>query len=62
MNSRWIFVIVAIMACFALFLLPNELRQAIARYVFFCFIASLVIKPLGLYLGKMLRWMVGKER
>jgi len=61
MRSTLILLSLLILVCAALYTSPNDLRQDIAKYIFFCLIAALVIKPIGLKIGETLGTMIKKS-
>jgi ABC-type phosphate transport system permease subunit len=56
-NAKWVVFIIALISGFALFTMEDGLRQAIARYIFFCLITAIVVRPLGIAVGSFLRRM-----
>ena len=60
-NAKWVIFIIALVGGFAFFTLNDDLRQAIAKYIFFCLITAIVIRPLGIALGSFLRRMFKKD-
>jgi len=61
MNAKWVGFIIALISGFAFFTLGDDLRQAIARYIFFCLITAIVIRPLGIALGRFLRRLFKRD-
>lgn len=63
MNNKGLFLSILLVVCAFIFLaLTREYWQALAKYIFFGLIAVIIIRPLGLYLGEVLRRMVEKNK
>jgi len=56
-NAKCVIFVIALVIGFAIFFLEDALRQAIAKYIFFCLITAIVIRPLGIALGSFLQRM-----
>jgi hypothetical protein len=55
------FVVLLVIIGAALVASPTEQRQTIAKYIFFCLVAGLVIKPVGLFIGRTLQKMFKRD-
>jgi hypothetical protein len=56
-NPKLVIFVIALVIGFAYLFLEDGLRQAIAKYIFFCLITAIVIRPIGIALGSFLRRM-----
>jgi uncharacterized membrane protein YjjP (DUF1212 family) len=56
-NAKWVVFVIAVVSGFSFFTLEHELRQAIAKYIFFCLITAIVIRPVGIVMGRFIRRM-----
>jgi len=61
MNAKWLLVAIVIIAGIGLFTLTEGQREAVAKYIFFCLITSIVIKPVGLLLGNLIGRMINRD-
>jgi uncharacterized membrane-anchored protein len=62
MNNKGLFLSILVLFAFIFLALTREYWQALAKYIFFGLIAVIIIRPLGLYLGDVLRRMVEKNK
>jgi uncharacterized membrane protein YjjP (DUF1212 family) len=60
-NAKWVIFIIALTSGFAFFMMEDGLRQAIAKYIFFCLMTAIVIRPLGIAAGSFLRRMFKRD-
>jgi putative Mn2+ efflux pump MntP len=62
MKNIWLpFAVVAVVVGFTFSTLTSELRQEVAKYVIFGFLAAALIKPIGLTIGNFLRKLIKKN-
>jgi uncharacterized membrane protein YjjP (DUF1212 family) len=60
-NAKWTIFLIAVVSGFSLFSLEDELRGAVAKYIFFCLITAIVIRPLGIAVGSFIRRLLKRE-
>jgi hypothetical protein len=56
-----ILILTAVVAA-ALYLMSYEQRQEVARYLFFCILTALVVRPVGLMVGTTLKKVLRKDQ
>lgn len=61
MNGKWWFFAIVLILGVGLFSLSEGQREAVAKYVFFCLITAVVIKPIGLVLGNLIGRIVNRD-
>ena len=61
MVRKGMFFVLIIIVGAALFISGHDQRQAVAKFLFYCLIIGLVIKPVGLSIGRTLQRMLKKD-
>jgi hypothetical protein len=61
MNAKWRFFAIVLILGFGIFMLTEGQREAVAKYVFFCLLTAVIIKPVGLVIGNLIGKIINRD-
>ncbi|WP_276372769.1 hypothetical protein [Chryseolinea sp. H1M3-3] len=61
MNKKWGLLIIVLFTGVALIASTPEQRQAVAQYIFICIITGIVLRFIGLAIGKLIRKLIKED-